>query len=240
MKVIAIIPARLNSTRFNKKMLQKILGKTLLQRTFENTAKCLSLNNIFIATDSKEIMDHCLDFNSNCLLTSKDCQNGTERILDALDKFSYLQENDIIVNMQGDHPCIQSTTINAIINSLKNSDAPVSTAISQITKKEAENPNIVKCVFDNNYNALYFSRSVIPYSENNDIYYYHLGIYAYKVDFLLKYKNLKTSFLQNQENLEQLKILENGYKIKVAIVNEKELGVDTSEDITKIEEYLCL
>ena len=170
-------------------------------------------------------------------MTSEKCQSGTERILEAFKKSKELQEADIIVNLQGDHPCILPSTILSVVEILKKSrKASVSTAVSQIDKERAMSPNVVKCVFDNSQNALYFSRSPIPYSGP---FYYHVGIYAYRTSFLAKMKNIKPSMLQASEDLEQLKILENGFSIKVVEVYEKELGVDVLADIKKVENFLC-
>lgn len=233
-KVITIIPARLKSSRFPQKMLKKIAGKPLIQLTYENVAK--AVDEIYVATDDKAIFDCVLNFGKP-IMTSLACSNGTERVLEAFELLK--SDADIILNVQGDHPCVKKETINAIINALKSSDAPVATAVSKIDISQATNPNVVKCVFDEQHNALYFSRSLIPYPRKEaSFFYYHVGIYAYRAKFLAEYKKMKGQ-LALTEDLEQLKILENGHKIKVAIVDEIELGVDTSDDILKVERFLC-
>lgn len=173
-------------------------------------------------------------------MTSLSCKNGTERIREALTVDSELQEAKIIVNVQGDQPCISPSTIQAVVEILESDKkALISTAVSKISLEEARNPNVVKCVFNREQEALYFSRSLIPYPKKGGEFYYHIGIYAYRVEFFKILSKLEESELQQTEDLEQLKFLENGYKIKVAKVKEIELGVDTPEDIEKVEEFLC-
>lgn len=242
-KITCIIPARYGSTRFPGKPLSLISGKTLLQRTFERAKLCSAFDNIFIATDDKRIHDHANDFNAKVIMTDIDCLNGTERIIQALNSIEDLHENDIIVNVQGDHPLITTETIHSTIESLqKDETAVMSTAATLLTdKNEILSPNIVKVVFDKNGTAIYFSRSPIPFSKNLDKtnFYYHIGIYAYRSNFLKKLAVLPPTENQISEDLEQLKVLEHGYKIKVALVNEKPLGVDIPQDIIKIERDLC-
>lgn len=243
MKTIAILPARLGSSRLKEKMLINILGKPLIQHTYENAQKCTIFDAIYIATDDQRIFDTAKSFKANVLMTSSNCKNGTERIVEAINQNPELQKAKYIVNIQGDCPCILSQTVEKAVQILESDPTAVmSTAVTIVSAKEAESPNTVKCVMDVNHNALYFSRSLIPYFRNTsspDRVYNHLGLYVYRCDFLLKYKELKRSFLQETEDLEQLKILENGYKIKVALVQETPIGVDVKEDVKKVEEFLC-
>ena len=242
-KIIGIIPARYGSTRFPGKPLALISGKTLLQRTFERAQLCSLFDEIFIATDDKRIEDHALKFDAKVIMTSEDCINGTERITQAITKIKTIKNDDIIVNVQGDHPLLSPKTIESTIKILKEDDVAVmSTAATLLRDKdEIFSPNIVKVIFDKNSYALYFSRSPIPFSKNFDKtkYYYHVGIYAYRANFLKKLAELPQTDNQISEDLEQLKVLEHGYKIKVALVQEKPLGVDTPQDLTKVERYLC-
>jgi 3-deoxy-manno-octulosonate cytidylyltransferase (CMP-KDO synthetase) len=232
-KIAAIIPARFASTRLPAKALIKILGKTLLQRTYERAAIC-SFDDIYIATDDEKIYSHAKDF-SKVLMTCKNCENGTYRIIDALEKNKFLENFDFIVNIQGDMPLISKNTIEKLIERLKSDDVDVATCASLITKKEdIFSKNIVKVIFDEFNNAISFSRNSISQMGK---YFYHIGIYGYRRDFLKIYKNLPNCVLQ--KDLEQLKILENGYKIKVIEVNEKPLSVDVKDDIKKVEKYLC-
>jgi 3-deoxy-manno-octulosonate cytidylyltransferase (CMP-KDO synthetase) len=237
--VLGIIPARLNSTRFPKKLLKKILEKSVLQRTFEKASLSFSLKKILIATESEEIFNHVHSFGGTPLMTSQSCKDGTERVIEAYNLLSKTDQYDIVVNIQGDHPCIEPTTIDKIIEALKEDKyAYMSTAITPISHKEALSPHVVKCVVDKNDHALYFSRSLIPYGKTKS-FFQHIGIYAYKTEFLLQLSKLKQTPLQQAENLEQLKVLEHGFKIKVAKVEDKSFGIDIPEDIEKVEKILC-
>lgn len=240
-KIIGIIPARYNSSRFLGKLLYKIGSKTLLEHTYENAKKCRVFDELFIATEDALIKDEAKRINAKCLMTNK-CQSGTHRIIDALKSFDVLKDSDILVNVQGDHPKIKPTTIEEIVKILKDDkSATSSTAVTKINYETAASINHVKCVFDNNQNALYFSRSLIPFSKTpKDIsYYYHIGLYAYKTSFLYELDKLIDTPLQRSEDLEQLKILENGYKMKVAIVDDMPLGIDVFDDVKKVESLLC-
>lgn len=242
-KVIGIIPARYESSRFPGKPLALISGKTLLQRTFERAKLCSLFDEVFIATDDKRIEEHAIKIDAKVIMTSQYCINGTERITEAITKVRNIQKDDIIVNVQGDHPLISSQTIESTIKILESDDVAVmSTAATLLTDRdEICSPHIVKVIFDKNNYALYFSRSPIPFTKNFDKtkFYYHVGIYAYRANFLKNLANLSPTNNQISEDLEQLKVLEHGYRIKVALVQEKPLGVDTPQDLTKVERYLC-
>jgi len=227
-KIISIIPARYNSTRFKAKLLYKVSNKSILQHTFESVKKVNILDDIFIATEDEIIKEECSNFNANCIMTSQKPKNGTERIIEALKNNLELLDSDIIVNV----------TVNIL---LTDPTAHVSTAVTKIDYETAKSENVVKCVFDKNFNAMYFSRSLIPYSKNfiNESYFYHIGIYCYRTKFLLKLNELEILENQKKEDLEQLKILENGFKIKVALVNDIPQGVDVFEDLKKVEKILC-
>jgi 3-deoxy-manno-octulosonate cytidylyltransferase (CMP-KDO synthetase) len=241
-KIIAVIPSRYNSTRFPGKLLAKVLGKTVIQRTYESSILSKILDDVYVATDSDKIAKHITSLNGTYIMTSPDCISGTERIIDALKNNHILAKSEIIINIQGDNPCICPKTIDAVVNSLlKDKSADVSTAIAKIdNEKDYLSRDVVKCVFDNSYNALYFSRSSIPHSKDGyKKAFHHIGIYAYRTSFLKKYDQMKESILEEYESLEQLKILENGYKIKVAIVNRATPSVDVPEDILKVERFIC-
>jgi 3-deoxy-manno-octulosonate cytidylyltransferase (CMP-KDO synthetase) len=245
-KIIGIIPARYKSTRFPAKMLCKIGAKTLIQRTYENALRCSSLDLVIIATDHQEIFDHVKGFGGEVVMTSVSCPTGADRLAEAVQNNLFLQEASIIVNIQGDEPCLNPETIDKMVTLLKNSDeAVMATACVKLTSpEEALSPSIVKCVFDKEFNALYFSRALIPAGHSlkmqaGKTYYRHMGVYAYRKDFLLQYPHLPSSPLQMAEDLEQLKVLENGYKIKVAVVDHFSIGVDHPEDIQKVEQWLC-
>lgn len=232
MKIAAVIPARFQSSRFPGKLLAKAQGKTVLQRTFENTSLCPELDAIVVATDDERIAEHVRSFHGEVLWTSPSCKNGTERIAEAYSFYTPLQKADLILNVQGDHPCISPTTLSATIAALEDSTALVSTAVCPITAEELSSPHIVKCVFDRQNNALYFSRSPIPG-------YGHIGIYCYRNAFFRTCHLQPSTPLQLAEDLEQLKILEWGYRVKVAPVDEILLGIDTPQDLEKLDQLLC-
>lgn len=243
---LAIIPARYESKRFPGKMLAQVLGKSLIQRTYENAQRCPLLDKIVIATDDRRIFDHARNFGAEVVMTSLECINGTERLAEAYRKYYSQQSIDIIVNIQGDEPCLEPQVLSAMIHALTDSqEANMSTAMVKIQNEEdALSPSVVKCIVDNSQNALYFSRSLIPCNQTGiyqpkHTYYRHLGIYAYRPEFLLTYSSLKPTPLQIAEDLEQLKALEQGYKIKVALVESHSVGVDIPEDIKKVERLLC-
>jgi len=240
-KIIGIIPARYNSSRFFGKMLYKIGSKTLLEHTFENAKKCSLFDCLYVVTEDEVIKKEAIKINAKCLMT-KTCSSGTSRIIEALSENQDLKKSEIIVNIQGDHPRIKNSTIEECIKILqKDKTANCSTAVVQIDFEMAKNENIVKCVMDKNQNALYFSRSLIPYSKKPDkiSYFYHIGLYVYRTEFLYQLGFLKDGYLQKAEDLEQLKILENGYKIKVAIVDDMPYGIDVKDDVKKVEKILC-
>lgn len=246
MKAIGLIPARFASTRFPGKPLAQILGQSLLERTYKNALKAKKLEEILIATDDQRIFDHAKNFGAKVVMTSPNCETGTDRIHEALEKEGKELFADIVVNIQGDEPCIDPLVIDKVVTSLsEDSKAVVATPITKIkSSDEAFNPSIVKCVKDEKDYALYFSRTLIPAGRQNAFqenitYYRHIGIYAYTYDFLPTYRKLKPTPLQLAEDLEQLKILESGYKIKVAIVETENIEVNVPEDIKKVEQYLC-
>jgi 3-deoxy-manno-octulosonate cytidylyltransferase (CMP-KDO synthetase) len=175
--------------------------------------------------------------------TSPSCRNGTERIGEAVANDARLQNTRFIVNLQGDHPCTEPKTISAIVEALKNdSDASMSTAAALLRdRNDYLSQHMVKCVFDRNHNALYFSRAPIPYTATDRPFraFGHIGIYCYRTPFLKKLLQFSPSPLQESEDLEQLKVLENGFRIKIAVVEETPLGVDTPQDLAKLEKILC-
>ncbi len=243
MTVACVIPARYNSSRFPGKLLVRAAGKTILQRTFERASDCPDIDELYVATDDERIANHVQSLGGQVIWTSPECKNGTERIIEALRSHSRLQQASIIVNLQGDHPCTEPGTIGAIIQKLKSDkEAVMSTAVTAIKNiEDFQSPHIVKAVFDREGNALYFSRSPIPYSRDpSSLGYAHIGIYCFRRTFLLSDLGAELTPLQKSEDLEQLKILELGHRIKIAIVDEIPMGVDTPQDLVKLEKYLCL
>lgn len=245
-KIIGIIPARYGSSRFPGKPLVEILGKTLIQHTYDNTKRCQEINELIVATDDHRIHDHVETFGGISVMTPNDCQTGTDRLAFVLQNDPRLQKAEMIVNVQGDEPCLDPSVITALVTALRSDpDAVMSTAVVKLeNEEEALSPSEVKCVLSLDNTVLYFSRALIPGSlkpgcQKSITYYKHLGIYAYRPNFLLQYAQLPMTPLQVAEDLEQLKVLENGYKIKAAIVKSANAGVNTPEDIKKVEQELC-
>lgn len=244
--VVAILPARYGSTRFPGKPLVMIKGKSLIQRTYENVKKCNLLNEIIIATDDERIYTHAQSFGAKVVMTPVECPTGSDRLAHVLRHNKSLKQADVIVNVQGDEPCMDPQIITDVVEILlKDRKAVMSTAVTPIrSEEEAFNPSEVKCVLDKDQNVLYFSRTLIPGSltlkfNRETLYYKHLGIYGYRPKFLLKYAKMAMTPLQKAEDLEQLKVLENGYKIKAAIASSLIYGVNTPEDLKKVELLIC-
>jgi 3-deoxy-manno-octulosonate cytidylyltransferase (CMP-KDO synthetase) len=246
-KIIGIMPARYHSIRFPAKMLAVIAGKTLLQHTYENALTFDILQDLVIATDDQRIMDHVLAFGGKAVMTSPSCPTGTDRIAEVIKNYPQYSDASIVVNVQGDEPFLSSQTVTEVVQLLEDDPSAVmATAASPIRCREAAlDPSVVKCVLDRNGNALYFSRGLIPHSHTQDFcpnttYYQHYGIYAFRTNFLMHYAELPQTSLQMREDLEQLKILEHGYRIKVAVIQEQDIpGVNTPEDAAKAEPLLC-
>lgn len=240
-RVIGVIPARYGSTRFPGKMLIDINGKSLIQRTYENARRCALLDDVVVATDDKRIFDHIVAIGGKVVMTPVGCPTGSDRIAEAVRNTPELRNASIIVNLQGDHPDICPTTIEKVVLALEeDSEAEIGTAVVPI-RDEADlyHSSVVKCVFDRNQHALYFSRGLIPYGltgkkQEGVTYYKHLGIYAFRTPFLFTYSDMAATPLQKAEDLEQLKVLENGHKIHVVIVDKECIGIDTPEDLLKI------
>ncbi|AIT08875.1 3-deoxy-manno-octulosonate cytidylyltransferase [Candidatus Francisella endociliophora] len=238
-----VIPARLKSTRLPGKMLADIAGKPMIQRVYEQVSKS-KFDSIFIATDSHEIKEIAEGFGANVILTRDDHESGTDRIAEAVTKLGF-DDEDVVVNVQGDEPLIPIENIEQAAELLINKpEAVVSTLCEQITDaSDIYNPNNVKVVFDKNNYALYFSRASIPFergfSEKNQVniseFFRHIGIYTYRVGFLKHYAELTVSPIEKYEALEQLRVLYNGYKIAVdQAAKPTPAGVDTLEDLEKI------
>jgi 3-deoxy-manno-octulosonate cytidylyltransferase (CMP-KDO synthetase) len=239
MKKVIIIPARLDSSRLPKKVLLDLKGKTVIQRVYEQCLKVKNVDGVYIATDSIEIKEVCETFTNNVIITKSTHKSGTDRIGEAVSAI----DCDIVINVQGDEPFIEPSLIEALVNSFVNSEISMSSAMSKISNvKDLQNTNVVKVVTDLHNNALFFSRSLIPFPRDvkeisiaNEVieesqFFRHIGIYGYRKDFLLHFVNLKQSYLEKVEKLEQLRALENGFKIKMIEANSSLIGIDTQED----------
>ncbi|GKB98956.1 3-deoxy-manno-octulosonate cytidylyltransferase, mitochondrial [Tanacetum coccineum] len=250
-RVVGIIPARFASSRFEGKPLVEILGKPMIQRTWERARlattldRVAKLNNfrfVVVATDDERIAECCRGFGADVIMTAESCRNGAERCSEALQKLE--KKYDIVVNIQGDEPLIEPEIIDGIVKALQTTpDAVFSTCVTSLKPEDAFDPNRVKCVVDNRGYAIYFSRGLIPFNKSGKVnpefpYNLHLGIQSYDSEFLKIYPDLTPTPLQLEEDLEQLKVLENGYKMKVIKVDHDAHGVDTPEDVAKIENFM--
>ena len=238
MKFLGVIPSRYASTRLEGKPLKDICGHTMVEWVYKRALKS-KLDGVVVATDDERIVDEVKSFGGNVILTRKDHINGTSRIAEVCETYT---DYDVIVNIQGDEPLIEPDMINSIIDSfIEDNTIPMSTLKYKLTDMtEIENPNAVKVVTDKNDFAIYFSRSVIPYPRNlnMDNYYKHVGIYGYKRDCVMEYAKMASTPLELSESLEQLRVLENGYKIKVLETPYKIIGVDTQEELERVREYI--
>ncbi|KAH7651815.1 3-deoxy-manno-octulosonate cytidylyltransferase (CMP-KDO synthetase) protein [Dioscorea alata] len=238
-RVVGIIPARFASSRFRGKPLVKILGKPMIQRTWERAMLASTLDRVVVATDDQTIAECCRGFGADVIMTSESCRNGTERCNEAFQKLD--KYYDIVVNIQGDEPLIEPEIIDGIVKALQGApDAVFSTAVTALKAEDALDPNRVKCIVDKRGYAIYFSRGLIPSNKSGRLnpkfpYLLHLGIQSYDAKFLRTYPQLPPTPLQLEEDLEQLKVLEYGYKMKVIKVDHDAHGVDTPEDVERIE-----
>jgi 3-deoxy-manno-octulosonate cytidylyltransferase (CMP-KDO synthetase) len=240
-RVVGVIPARWHSSRFPGKPLVEILGKSLLQRTYENARQSSSLTDLIVATDDARIFKHAESFGAQAYMTSPQCATGTDRSWQAIEH-SFL-DAEIIVNIQGDEPCLDPEVIDLLVIKLTdNPDMVMTTPVSPIADIQlALMSNVVKCVFDCHGRALYFSRSPIPFAHQPDqipSYYRHIGVYCFRRNALRQYVNLRKTPLQECEDLEQLKMLENGLPIHVCMVGDQAAGVDTPADLKRVEQLL--
>lgn len=235
-KTVIIIPARYSSTRLCGKLLKEVNSKPIIQWVWEAAKQSKLAQEVIIATDSELILNKAKEFGANAEMTSSEHKSGSDRICEVAKRHN---EYDYILNMQGDEPQITPQVIDLAIETLIESNCDISTLVRQITDVEQiQDPNCVKCVFDNDFNALYFSRCPIPYERNKGEakYYAHIGIYGYKRESLIKMTSLTQSDLEKAESLEQLRALKNGMKIKVALTNLNPIGIDTQQDLDKFIE----
>lgn len=246
MKFLGIIPARYASTRFPAKPLAMLGGKTVIQRVYEQVAGVL--DDAYVATDDERIEAAVNSFGGKVVMTSVDHKSGTDRCYEACTKIG--GDFEVVVNIQGDEPFIQPSQLQAVKNCFDDSSTQIATLVKLFSGNDdfavLENVNSPKVVVNKNMNALYFSRSIIPYQRNadkndwlkNHTYYKHIGLYAYRTDVLKEITSLPQSSLELAESLEQLRWLENGYTIKVGISEVETIGIDTPQDLEKAERYL--
>ena len=241
MDVIGVIPARFSSTRFEGKVLAKILGKPMLQLVYERTKQARLLDDIIIACDHELVADAARKFGAKVVMTSKSHSSGTDRISEVVNPLDV----KIVVNIQADEPLINPSMIDSVASALlDDKNLNMATLMKRIEDPDLIiDPNVVKVVVDKNNFALYFSRAAIPHLALNaeiqqPVYFKHIGLYGYTKDFLFTYKNLPVSNLEKTERLEQLRVLEGGFRIKVIETNFDTVGVDTPEDLERVKRTL--
>ncbi len=238
MKALGVIPARLYSTRLPEKLIRKVCDKYILQLAWRKACNARKLSRVIIATDHVKVKNVAESFGAEVMMTKETHQSGTDRVVEVARKFNY----PIIVNIQGDEPLMRSESIDKLLGIFqKERTTQMATlCFRSRDKKMYNNPNVVKVVKDKDNNAVYFSRLPIPFfRETKEIEFLkHLGIYAYRRSFLLKVPRLRKSILEDAEKLEQLRILENGYNIKVLEVVHDSVGIDTLDDLNEVERIL--
>lgn len=237
-KTAIIIPSRYASTRLHAKPLIEVGGKPIIQWVYEKASAVKQADEVIVATDHDEIFDCVKAFGGNVEMTRADHKCGSDRIAEVAERHT---DAEYIINLQGDEPMITPESIDGVITALKTSNADIATLLRVIDEaSEVENPNLVKCVIDNNNFALYFSRSKIPYERNfNEATFYgHIGLYGYKRESLFKMTALSQTSLEKAESLEQLRALQSGMRIVTSIVNCKPIGIDTKEDLEEFAKTL--
>lgn len=246
MKVIAIIPARYASTRFPSKPLARLGGKPIVQWVYEAVAK--AVERVVVATDDERIFDAVAAFGGEVVMTSTEHRSGTDRCAEAYEKLNC--KADIVINVQGDEPFIAPSQIATLTECFRDNNTDIATLAKPFAESDGveaiENPNAPKVIFDGCGNAIYFSRSVVPYIRGvercewlkHHTFYKHIGIYAFRANVLKAITLLPQSPLEMAESLEQLRWLEHGYKIKVGTTNIETIGIDTPEDLAQAEVFL--
>jgi 3-deoxy-manno-octulosonate cytidylyltransferase (CMP-KDO synthetase) len=240
--VMGVIPARYGSTRFEGKVIAPLAGKPLVMHVYERALRAKSVSRVLIAADDERVREALAPFDAEVVMTRPDHPSGTDRIAEAVGE----SNADIVVNVQGDEPLIDPRVIDATVQPLLDEpDVPMSTARCLIPDQESvDNPNVVKVVCDGRGRALYFSRWPLPYVRGEKpnpalgCYWQHIGLYVYRRDFLLAYARMAPTPLEKLEKLEQLRALENGYPIAVVDTEYVSVGVDTREDLERVEALL--
>lgn len=244
LKIIGVIPARYASTRFPGKVLTQICAKPMVQWVYERALNAKKLNDLFVATDDERIKTKVIEFGGKVIMTSPTHASGTDRVAEAVEKI----DADIVVNIQGDEPMISSEAIDEVLEPFFGDSQVQMTTLCRLAENKDEifAPNTARVVFDQNYNALYFSRSVIPFNreKNKDFwledtnYYQHIGVYAYRKLFLNTLAKLPQTPLEKIEKLEQLRVLESGFQIRVVETKYSPICVDVPEDVEKVEHLM--
>lgn len=239
MNILCVIPARYSSTRLPGKPLADIVGKPMIQHVYERAMLAKKPTMVLVATDHELVYQAVQSFGGRAMMTSPDHSTGTDRLAEVAGSFP---DVDVIINVQGDEPLIDPQVIDDLATAFDHDpELTMATLMTEMAEHEMANPNAVKVITDLNGYALYFSRSLIPYPRVTEVgmpVHKHLGIYAYRRNFLLKYARLNPTPLERTESLEQLRALEHGYKIKVIKTNFQSIGVDTIEDLEQVNQLL--
>lgn len=240
-EAICVIPARYGSTRFPAKMLADLAGKPLLQHVWEGVRSARRVTDVLIATDDARIEQAARRFGAQVVMTSPACASGTDRVAEV----ARSRKDTWVINVQGDEPLMRGSMIDQLVQSLRDdSQAPAATLCTPLSDpKQIESPHVVKVVMDQSGYAIYFSRSPIPHWRDRDpksgpTVYKHLGIYGYRRDFLLKLSSWPPTPLERSEKLEQLRVLEHGFKMKVSVTEFDSIGVDTPEDLERVAKII--
>lgn len=246
LRYIAIIPARYASTRFPGKPLAQLGGQSVIERVYRQVSGVIE--DVVVATDDERIYSAVEAFGGRVVMTSAEHRSGTDRCWEAYCKQD--EQFDVVINVQGDEPFISASQLRAIISCFEDENTDIATLVKPFTKEDGlsalENPNTPKVVLDDEMRAIYFSRSVIPFLRgvereqwlSHHTFYKHIGMYAFRSEVLEQITSLEQSVLEKAESLEQLRWLENGYKIGVGITEEETIGIDTPEDLQRAEEFL--
>lgn len=237
MKILCVIPSRIKSTRLARKPLLPIRGKPMIQWVYENASRCEILDELVVATDSQEIADVIKNIGGKVEMTDPDIPTGSER---AAAIAAGRPDVDVVINLQGDEPFIRPSMLKQLVSPYLNGETPEMTTLAfPLDPAKYQEPGAVKVVTDLNGNALYFSRAPIPYyrTEHQAPVYHHMGLYAFRRDFLMQYKDMPQTPLELTESLEQLRVLEHGYKIRVCLTEERTLEINTQEEYERAQTF---
>jgi 3-deoxy-D-manno-octulosonate cytidylyltransferase len=237
-KIGAFIPARYAATRFPAKLMQMLGDKSVIRHTYDNTKATGLFDEVYVVTDSEIIFNEIVSNGGKAIMSKKAHESGSDRIAEAIENLDI----DIVVNVQGDEPFVKREPLEKVLACFENENVQVASLMQVLTNPASiEDPNYVKVAVDNNWNALFFSRSVIPYPRSNDrsiTYYEHVGVYAFKKQALIDFTNWPMSPLEAAEKIECLRYLENGVSIKMAVTNYMGVEIDTPEDLVKAAQLL--
>jgi len=235
MKIIAVIPARFESTRFPGKPLALLQGKSIIQHVYDNVTATGLFQDVIVATDSEKIFQAVRSFNGKVMMTSADHKSGTDRVAEVCNNLDF----DIVINIQGDEPFLSREPLRDLIECFSDTSVEIASLMHEF-QEDPNNPSYVKVITDKFNNALYFSRSVIPHNRDKQFvkYYHHVGVYAFRKNALAEFVSFPPGKLESIEKLEQLRLLENGKKIRMVKTTYSGFGIDTESDLEKAESIL--